>query len=195
MQLIYCYRGWVRLVYEDQGEPFVMRAGDCVLQPPQIRHRVLESSDGLEVIEIGSPAEHMTRLDHQMTLPTGHQRPTRDFGGQRFAFHQAEHAEWLTDAGTGTQIRDLGIAAATDGLASAQVVRLAGQSSSRAGMTIQNKTFAFAFVLEGAMRLQVDQRAAMMLRAGDAFVIPHGMSQCVRDRSVDWQLLQVFLPG
>src|SRR6185312_10404915 len=24
------------------GDPFVMHAGDCVLQPPEIRHRVLE---------------------------------------------------------------------------------------------------------------------------------------------------------
>jgi quercetin dioxygenase-like cupin family protein len=38
-QMIYCYRGWVRVVYEDQGPPFVLQAGDCVLQPPRIRHR------------------------------------------------------------------------------------------------------------------------------------------------------------
>ncbi len=50
-QMIYCRKGWTRLVYEDQGEPFLLRAGDCVLQPPEIRHRVLESSAGLEVIE------------------------------------------------------------------------------------------------------------------------------------------------
>jgi quercetin dioxygenase-like cupin family protein len=41
--MIYCHRGWVRVVYEDQGEPFVMHPGDCVLQPPGIRHRVLEA--------------------------------------------------------------------------------------------------------------------------------------------------------
>ena len=92
LQLIYCYRGWVRLVYEDQGEPFVMREGDCILQPPHIRHRVLEASDGLEVIEIGSPAEHMTQLDHRMPLPTGSSLPMRAFDGQRFAFHQARQA-------------------------------------------------------------------------------------------------------
>jgi len=46
-QMIFCKKGWVRLVYEDQGEPFLMRAGDCVLQPPEIRHRVLEASAGL----------------------------------------------------------------------------------------------------------------------------------------------------
>ena len=59
-QMIFCHRGWVRVVYEDQGEPFVLHAGDCVLQPPEIRHRVLESSPGLEVVELGCPAEHET---------------------------------------------------------------------------------------------------------------------------------------
>ncbi|HWI75836.1 MAG TPA: cupin domain-containing protein, partial [Sphingomicrobium sp.] len=43
-QMIYVRSGWVRVVYEDQGDPFVMEAGDLVLQPPEIRHRVLESS-------------------------------------------------------------------------------------------------------------------------------------------------------
>ena len=43
-QLIYCYKGWVRVVYEDQGVPFLMHPGDCVLQPPHIRHQVLELS-------------------------------------------------------------------------------------------------------------------------------------------------------
>ena len=33
-QLIFCYRGWVDLVYEDQGEPFRLFAGNCVIQPP-----------------------------------------------------------------------------------------------------------------------------------------------------------------
>ena len=69
LQLIYCRRGWIRVVYEDQGEPFTMHAGDCVLQPPTIRHRVLEASPGLEVIEIGCPAEHETWRDHAITLP------------------------------------------------------------------------------------------------------------------------------
>ena len=36
-QMIYCKSGWVRVLYEDQGEPFVMNSGDCVLQPPEIR--------------------------------------------------------------------------------------------------------------------------------------------------------------
>ena len=67
-QMIFCRRGWVRVAYEDQGEPFVLQPGDCVLQPPRIRHRVLEASDGLEVVEIGCPALHETLADHDMTL-------------------------------------------------------------------------------------------------------------------------------
>ena len=69
-QLIFCHAGWVEVVYEDQGEPFVMRPGDCVIQPPHIRHRVLASGDDLEVVEIGCPAEHDTHRDHELTLPT-----------------------------------------------------------------------------------------------------------------------------
>ena len=61
-QLIFCIEGWVDLVYEDQGEPFRLHAGDCVIQPPEIRHRVLYASDNIEVVEIGVPAEHITTI-------------------------------------------------------------------------------------------------------------------------------------
>src|SRR5438445_4330036 len=100
-QMIYCAKGWVRVVYEDQGPPFVLREGDCVLQPPGIRHRVLESSPGLEVIEIGSPADHETFADHELELPTAPVRPEREFGGQRFVRHEAARAVWHRRAGDG----------------------------------------------------------------------------------------------
>ncbi len=86
-QLIFCIKGWVDVVYEDQGPPIRLTAGDCFIQPPEIRHRVLEASDGIEVIEIGVPAEHVTAIDHEMTLPTPHLRPDREWQGQRFV-HQ-----------------------------------------------------------------------------------------------------------
>ena len=81
-QMIFVKSGWVRLVYEDQGEPFVMVAGDCVLQPPEIRHRVLESSPGLEVIEIGCPALHETIADWSLALPNGTGDAARAWEGQ-----------------------------------------------------------------------------------------------------------------
>jgi quercetin dioxygenase-like cupin family protein len=93
-QMIYCYAGWVRVVYEDQGPPFVLNAGDCVLQPPRIRHRVLESAAGAEVIEIACPAEHETLADPVLELPTSTTRADRDFDGQRFVRHEAASAAW-----------------------------------------------------------------------------------------------------
>ena len=71
-QLIFCIRGWVDVVYEDQGPPMRLTAGDCFIQPPEIRHRVLTASDGIEVIEIGVPAEHITAIDHDMKIGRAH---------------------------------------------------------------------------------------------------------------------------
>jgi quercetin dioxygenase-like cupin family protein len=93
LQLIYVRRGWVRVVYEDQGEPFVMHAGDFVLQPPLIRHRVLESAPGLEVVEVTAPALHETFAAHAMELPNGLDS-ARMFGGQRFLHHAAAETAW-----------------------------------------------------------------------------------------------------
>ena len=91
-QVIYCHRGWGRVVYEGQGAPFIMHPGDCVLQPPEIRHQVLECSSNLEVIEIGCPAIHETWADHDMTLPTRQVDSGRLFSDQRFVRHAAEQA-------------------------------------------------------------------------------------------------------
>ena len=123
LQLIYCHRGWVRVVYEDQGVPFVLAAGDCVLQPPGIRHRVLEASPGLEVIELGVPAMHPTHVEHDLALPTPHLRPDRDFGGQRFVHFRAATAHFTPSPIAGFEACELGIAAATRGRASVHVLR------------------------------------------------------------------------
>ncbi len=123
-QLIFCHRGWVRVVYEDQGPPFALEPGDCVLQPPGIRHQVLESSPDLYVVEISCPAEHRTSLDHSMRLPTDAIDPTRSYGGQRFVHHVTASSDWSAaeDAGPSFRQQPTAIADATDGLAAVRVV-------------------------------------------------------------------------
>ncbi|MEZ5308505.1 MAG: cupin domain-containing protein [Pyrinomonadaceae bacterium] len=93
-QLIYCLKGRVLLVYEDQGDPFWLEAGDCVLQPTGIRHRVLEAIGGLEVLEVSSPAEHLTFAEKTLELPNEKKRLERKFGGQSFARSLAREAVW-----------------------------------------------------------------------------------------------------
>lgn len=192
-QMIYCYRGWVRLVYEDQGEPFDLKAGDCVLQPPQIRHRVLESSGGLEVIEIGCPAEHITTLDHEMTLPTGKVDPGKNFRGQIFCRHEAAKARWEPWRIDGFEARDTGIGAATRGVASVKVVRPKALPDARP--TSHDCDICFAFLLEGETTLRAEGHDTRRLTAGDAFVTPPGLKTILTRCSSDLELLEVTLPA
>jgi len=181
-QMIHCRRGWVRVVYEDQGPAFVMHAGDCVLQPPTIRHRVLESSPGLEVIEVGSPAEHETWRDHELALPTPHRHPQRSFGGQRFVHHIAAEAAWQHAGDAGFEFRDTGIAAATDGIASVRVLRALANTTAapvRAARRNHGSDVVFLFVLEGQLQLSIDARGTHALRADDACAVPAGADYAI----------------
>lgn len=193
-QMIYCYKGWVHLLYEDQGPQFTMKAGDCVLQPPEIRHRVLECSPGFEVIEIGCPADHMTCIDHDMPLPNGRVDPDRVFNGQRFVWHEADKAVWQAARLEGVEVRDIGITAATDGLASAQVWRL-GPGVTKVPAVKHAAEFVFYFVLEGSVALQAEGQGTQALSAGDSFVIPEGMAFGMEGASEDLELLEVALPA
>lgn len=190
-QMIFCARGWVRVVYEDQGPPFVLQAGDCVLQPPRIRHRVLEASPGLEVVEIGCPALHETLADHDLALPTARLGALRDFEGQRFLRHVAAETRWTPHGAAGFERRDTGMAAATAGLAEVRVVR---PSTARAfAADGYAGELLFGFVLAGAATL--DHAGAHALAARDAFVIPPGQPWGLADASGDFELLEVILPA
>lgn len=195
-QMIFCKTGWARLVYEDQGEPFLLEAGDCVLQPPEIRHRVLEASPGLEVIEIGCPAVHETFADQVMTLPTGRVLPERDYGGQRFVRHIAKQAPWhpwqTLGGGANFDYRDIGIEAATDGLAGVRVVRAKNRAAtkeiSHAG------EFNFLFVLQGEITLRHGQFGQHQLAAGDSCVLPVGAPYAL-NAEAGLEMLEVTLPA
>ncbi len=171
-QMIYCRRGWVRVVYEDQGPAFAMREGDCVLQPPGIRHRVLESSPGLEVIEVSAPSEHETYRDHELELPTANVNTSRVFGGQRFVRHVAAEAAWRRDAGGAFDIRDTGIAQASEGAGSVRILRArAGAESAPAR---HDGELLFLAVLDGHLRVRSPTFGTHDLSRDDACVIPAG---------------------
>lgn len=174
VQLIVVRRGWVRVVYEDQGEPFVMEAGDFVLQPPGIRHRVLESSDGLEVIEIGAPALHATFADHELQLPNG-SNPGKMFEGQRFLHYVA--------ASMG---QNTGLAEAVNGIADAHFIRSSAQDIA---VDAHDGELVFGFVMEGRGTLHFDGKHE--LGPADAFVIPPGEAWRLSGMSGDFRLLHV----
>ena len=216
-QMIYCYRGWTRLVYEDQGDPFIMSAGDCVLQPPQIRHRVLESSADLHVIEVGCPALHETLADPDLRLPNGVGDSARLFGGQRFAFHSGAESPWVA-AADGFDRRRFGFAEATFGLAEAAIVRPSPGVVSWP-MSSHEAEFLFYVVVAGSVALRRASADAprndaprndasrndasrndaplneVVLYDGDSVVLPAGQPYGWAGASSDLRLLEVTLPA
>ncbi len=59
LQLVYVLKGWMKNEFEGHGEQ-MMSAGSCWIQPPGIKHTVLDYSADLEVLEIIVPADFKT---------------------------------------------------------------------------------------------------------------------------------------
>lgn len=191
-QLIFCYKGWVDVLYEDQGDMIRLQAGDCVTQPPGIRHRVCLASKNIEVIELGVPAEHVTTIDHELTLPNGKGNPKREWDGQSFVHYLKDNAKWKPFRIPGFTASDTGITKGTRGIAGIQVVRFAvgAPPPSRHDANIH-----FTFVMQGTMTLTAEGQQARDLQAGDAFVIPPGMLSQYTHCSNDLEFLEAALPG
>jgi hypothetical protein len=58
LQMIYVLNGWIKGEYD--GQVVTMRKGGAWLQPPRIKHTVLDYSDDCELLEIIVPAEFET---------------------------------------------------------------------------------------------------------------------------------------
>jgi uncharacterized RmlC-like cupin family protein len=59
LQLIYVLKGWIKNEFEGEGVQ-MMSAGSCWLQPPGIKHTVLDYSPDVELLEIIVPADFKT---------------------------------------------------------------------------------------------------------------------------------------
>ncbi len=191
-QIVHCLRGWVRVVYEDQGPPFVIEAGDSVLQPPHIRHCVLESSPGLEVLEVTSPAEHPTIVDHDLTLPTAALRADRDFAGQRFVHHRLSTAAWLGWR-PGFEVADTGIGVATGDLVGARTVRVSGSGSALA-RTRHDADLRLWYVQHGSATLLCGDTTTR-LTTSDAIAVPAGVDHSLSDCTADLRFYEVTVPA
>ena len=190
-QLIFCVAGWVDVLYEDQGDILRITAGDCFIQPPGIRHKVLQSA-GVQVVEIGVPADHITEIDHDMTLPTPHFRPGREWQGQRFVHNTGATGTYAPFRIPGFDARDTTINTNTKGVASVMVARPNGTA---APWTNHAGDILFTFVMAGEMTLEGQGKDPCRLTVGDAFVIPPGLATRYARTTPDLQLIEVSLPG
>jgi hypothetical protein len=60
-QMVYVLKGWVKTEMEGHA-PETMRVGSAWLQPPKIRHRIVDYADDAEVLEIVLPADFKTEM-------------------------------------------------------------------------------------------------------------------------------------
>ena len=58
-QMVYVLKGWIKTELDGQGA-VTMRTGSAWIQPPRIKHKVLDYSDDCEVLEIVLPADFET---------------------------------------------------------------------------------------------------------------------------------------
>ncbi|KAJ3139803.1 hypothetical protein HK100_010980 [Physocladia obscura] len=207
-QFIYVKKGWVRVVYEDQGEAFVMNAGDCVIQPPGIRHRVLESSQGLQVIEGSAPAVHDTYGDLEMVLPntsvaTAAEKrdlavydSPRVWNGQRFHFYRRPQSGEKAASG----LRDLGMREASGGEFSLVVLEL-GKGDKK--VLLHENELQFYHVLKGGVVVSEEELTSndgsgklvgkIELREGDSCAFPSHRKYNVEVEE-DTEVLELTVP-
>jgi hypothetical protein len=58
-QMVYVLKGWVKTYMEGQGES-LMEQGSAWIQPPRIKHLIMDYSDDVELLEVILPAEFKT---------------------------------------------------------------------------------------------------------------------------------------
>lgn len=199
--MIWCRSGWVRVLYEGQGDPFLLHAGDCVNQPPQIRHRVIESSGDLEVIEIACPASHDTIPDPDMVLPSAaasSASSSSEWFQQTFCrFVGAQGIPWRS-VNPYVEEQEVGMLAATKGDVLVRRVRWM-----QAGMTevclYENEvspasSFHFLFVHSGELRVKCDDEVLLPpLKGGDSIVMPPQRLTMAHAAEEGTEILQVVV--
>ena len=58
-QMVYVLKGWIKTYMEGQGET-LMTEGSAWIQPPRIKHLIMDYSDDVELLEVILPAEFET---------------------------------------------------------------------------------------------------------------------------------------
>ncbi|MFT4121637.1 cupin domain-containing protein [Bradyrhizobium sp.] len=93
--------------------------------------------------------------------------------------------------------RDLGIAAATHGLAQAHVIRLQGPCNPEevSKLHFHDIEFQMVYVLKGWVKTYMDGEGETLMQEGSAWTQPPRIKHMILDYSDDVELLEVILPA
>jgi len=95
------------------------------------------------------------------------------------------------------QYRDLGVAAASQGLAQAHVIRLIGpcDPAEVSKLHFHDVDFQMVYVLKGWVKTYMEGRGETLMEEGSAWTQPPRIKHLILDYSDDVELLEVILPA
>jgi quercetin dioxygenase-like cupin family protein len=113
-----------------------------------------------------------------------------------FCFSPNDRAEWQTAGLRGfMQYRDLGVTAASNGIARAQHIRISDPTAAQTGWHRHELTFQLVYVLRGWVKFTVQGGEEIELKGNDSGILPGGVGHDETDFSDDFEVLLVNLPA
>jgi mannose-6-phosphate isomerase-like protein (cupin superfamily) len=92
--------------------------------------------------------------------------------------------------------RDLGVAAATQGLATAHVIRMTAPFTPDLGLRHHHDVqFQLVYVLKGWFKTDFEGQGVQLMKTGSCWIQPPGIRHTVVGWSDDCELLEVILPA
>jgi hypothetical protein len=117
---------------------------------------------------------------------------------QRIAISHHREEDFKADGlRTYAKYRDLGFAAATQGLAHAQVIRLIGPCNPAevSKLHFHDLEFQMVYVLKGWVKTYMEGQGETLMQQGSAWTQPSRIKHLIMDYSDDVELLEVVLPA
>jgi mannose-6-phosphate isomerase-like protein (cupin superfamily) len=116
---------------------------------------------------------------------------------QRFVVSHHRDQDFATGLRAYAQYRDLGIAAATHGLAQAHVVRLIGPCNAEevSKLHYHDVDFQMVYVLKGWVKAQFDGEGVVEMREGSCWTQPPQIRHMILDYADNTELLEIILPA
>ena len=117
---------------------------------------------------------------------------------QRIAISHYRDEDFLTNGlRTYARYRDLGIAAASHGLAQAHVIRLIGPCNPAevSKLHFHDVEFQMVYVLKGWVKTYMEGQGETLMKQGSCWTQPPRIKHLIRDYSDDCELLEVILPA
>ncbi|MGE9007311.1 cupin domain-containing protein [Leptospira interrogans] len=117
---------------------------------------------------------------------------------QRIAISHHRDEDFKADGlRTYAQYRDLGIAAATHGLAQAHVIRLIGPCNPEevSKLHYHDVEFQMVYVLKGWVKTYMEGQGETLMKEGGCWTQPPRIKHLILDYSDDVELLEVILPA